>query len=82
MVSSKKKFFYGFFSDIGISGVKILKILLLVPFVIKFTSSELYGLYLSLVSIIGLLGLVDLGSGMYLIKEFAKERSKKQGLEH
>ena len=77
MVSSKKKFFYGFFSDIGISGVKILKILLLVPFVIKFTSSELYGLYLSLVSIIGLLGLVDLGSGMYLIKEFAKERSKK-----
>tara|TARA_X000000368_G_C23050614_1_gene721234 strand:- start:566 stop:2059 length:1494 start_codon:yes stop_codon:yes gene_type:complete len=77
MVSSKKKFYYGFFSDIGISGIKILKILLLVPFVINFTSSELYGLYLSLVSIIGLLGLVDLGSGMYIIKEFAKEKSKK-----
>ena len=76
-MSSKKKFFYGFYSDIGISGIKILKILLLVPFVISFTSSELYGLYLSLVSIIGLLGLVDLGSGMYIIKELAKESSEK-----
>ena len=71
-MSSKKKFFYGFFSDIGISGIKIFKILLLIPFVISYTSSELYGLYLSLVSIIGLLGLVDLGSGMYIIKELAK----------
>ena len=76
-MSSKKKFFYGFFSDIGISGIKIFKILLLIPFVISYTSSELYGLYLSLVSIIGLLGLVDLGSGMYIIKELAKEGSKK-----
>ena len=76
-MSKKKKFFYGFFTDVGISGVKILKILLLIPFVIIYTSSELYGLYLSIVSVVGLLGLLDLGSGIYIIKELAKEKSEK-----
>ena len=75
-MSNKRKFFYGFFSDISLSGIKIFKILLLIPFVISYTSSELYGLYISMVSIIGLLGLVDLGAGMYIIKELAKDRSE------
>ena len=76
-MSKKKKFFYGFFSDIGISGVKIMKMLLLIPLVIKYTSSELYGIYLSMLSVVGLLGLIDLGSGIFIIKELAKDNSEK-----
>ena len=76
-MSKKKKFFYGFFTDIGISGVKIMKMLLLIPLVIKYTSSELYGIYLSMLSVVGLLGLIDLGSGIFIIKELAKDNSEK-----
>ena len=76
-MTKRRKFFYGFFTDIGISGVKVLKILLLIPFVINYTSSELYGLYISMVSIIGLFGLIDLGAGIYIIKQLAKDNSEK-----
>ena len=76
-MSKKKKFFYGFFTDIGISGVKIMKMLLLIPLVINYTSSELYGIYLSMLSVVGLLGLIDLGAGMFIIKELAKDNSEK-----
>jgi O-antigen/teichoic acid export membrane protein len=76
-MSKKKKFFYGFFTDIGISGVKIMKMLLLIPLVINYTSSELYGIYLSMLSVVGLLGLIDLGSGIFIIKELAKDNSEK-----
>ena len=76
-MSKKKKFFYGFFTDIGISGVKIAKMLLLIPLVINYTSSELYGIYLSMLSVVGLLGLIDLGSGIFIIKELAKDNSEK-----
>ena len=76
-MSKKRKFLYGFFTDIGISGIKILKILLLIPIVINYTSSELYGLYISMYSIIGMFGLLDLGAGIYIIKELAKDKSEK-----
>lgn len=76
-MTKRRKFFYGFFTDVGISGVKVLKILLLIPFVIYYTSSELYGLYISMVSIIGLFGLIDLGAGIYIIKQLAKDNSEK-----
>lgn len=76
-MTKRRKFFYGFFTDIGISGVKVLKILLLIPFVINYTSSELYGLYISMLSIIGLFGLIDLGAGIYIIKQLAKDNSEK-----
>lgn len=58
----KKNVFY----SAGIKGISILVSLVLVPLTINFVSSELYGIWLTLSSIIGWLGFFDVGFGLGL----------------
>lgn len=50
----------------GIKGISIIISLILVPMTINFVSSELYGIWLTLSSIIGWLGFFDIGFGLGL----------------
>ena len=68
MGSLIKDTFFGFSSDIVLTIVKILKLIVLVPLVIYYTSADAYGFYLVCLSIIGVLGIVDLSTDLYLIK--------------
>ena len=68
MGSLIKESFFGFSSDIVLTIVKILKLIVLVPLVIYYTSADAYGFYLVCLSIIGVLGIVDLSTDLYLIK--------------
>ena len=54
------------FYSAGIKGVSILVSLLLVPLTINYVSSELYGIWLTLSSIISWLGFFDVGFGLGL----------------
>lgn len=57
-----KNIFFG----AGIKGISIIISLILVPMTINFVSSELYGIWLTLSSIIGWLGFFDIGFGLGL----------------
>lgn len=57
-----KNIFWG----VGIKGISIIISLALVPLTINFVSSELYGIWLTLSSVIGWLGFFDIGFGLGL----------------
>ena len=65
MRSIKSNTFLGLITDLGVSGIKIIKIIFLIPFIIKFSSAESYGLYLTVLSFVGLIGFFDFGTNLF-----------------
>jgi O-antigen/teichoic acid export membrane protein len=81
MRSIKSNTFLGLITDLGISGIKIIKIIFLIPFIIKFSSAESYGLYLTVLSFVGLIGFFDFGTNLFFIKELSLKVSSKYNKE-
>lgn len=73
MNSLFKNIIIGFFSDIGLTILKIFKIIFIIPIIIKYTSAGDYGMYITYISLIGIFDLLYLSPEAYLVKELSKK---------
>lgn len=77
--SRSKQAVMGFVTDVGGHGLLTLANFIAVPFILRFTSSSLYGFWVTTLSILGFLALADLGLGISLTRLIAGLDRKEEG---
>ncbi len=80
MTNRKRNVFTGFISSISTSFILQLVSLLIIPFYLKLTSQELFGLWLTLGAILGWIKIGDMGLGLSLTRRSIMALEKKNYL--
>lgn len=78
MSTRKKRAYLGFVTDLGGTVSLILIRFIAIPLYLTMVSGELYGYWLTLLSLLGWLALTDLGLGVSLMRLVAGERNKEK----
>jgi len=69
----------GFVTDFGGQVLLTVANFIAVPFILRFTSSSLYGFWVATLSVLGFLALTDLGLGISLTRLIAGSDRKEEG---